>query len=338
MLALALALAGERASAAEPPRSVVLVRPGRAAPVVREAALRAHAELEAAGFHVTIAESEASPPATAELEAAATAAGATAALAIFSTPGGPAAEVWIQRPTGHEAMLGRVDARGAPPGAAPSALAIRALELLRASLLELDAGHLAAAAPATPTPAPPRSPPTLPPAPAPLAGLTLGGGAAIVASPGGAPATLAPLVRVALGAASGLLARVTFAGPATEGKMTSSRGAVGVTQEVVALDAAYAPRVEGLPVVPIASVGAAGYHVTATRTPTPHEEVTDDSWLLAIDAGVGLGVELHEHLVLIGDVHAIVAEPRAVITVGQERLGSAGRPSIFTSGSLVARF
>lgn len=95
--------------------------------------LRVVAELEALGLRAVIVDPAAAPPSRASLEAFARKAGAVAAIRAVPSEGG--VEVWIaDRVTGKTVLRQLAIEGGAPDPSA--ALAIRAVELLRASLLE----------------------------------------------------------------------------------------------------------------------------------------------------------------------------------------------------------
>ncbi|WP_437275216.1 hypothetical protein WME90_28685 [Sorangium sp. So ce375] len=96
--------------------------------------LRVIAEIESLGFRAELLDPAAAPASRASLEASARAVGAIAAIRAVPTERG--VEVWItDRVTGKTVLREMVDDGGTPDRDA--ALALRAVELLRASLLEV---------------------------------------------------------------------------------------------------------------------------------------------------------------------------------------------------------
>ncbi|WP_044985900.1 hypothetical protein [Sorangium cellulosum] len=357
-LLLAPALAPARAAAAPPAPSqqaaaaasrVVIVEADADDPLVREAATRLRAELGAAGFEVVRVPRGREADARAALERAAQDEGAFAAAAIFRSRAGATADLWIVDRVTQKTVVRTVEVSGA---AAPSVMAVRAVELLQASLLEASllssrappegaAGGERAAVPedvrrwmapvrrragADPAPAAER--------PGMLAGFGVQAGLAALLSAGGIGPALGPALRLSYGAGAGggalpagLAARLTFAGPAIGPALEGALGAVSVRQEMALLEAVWAPET-GAAFSPVLSAGVGGVHLFIAGDPLPPlRSATGEVWSIAASLGGGAGLRLTDRAALLLDVHAIFAEPRAVVTLGGERLGTAGRPT-----------
>ncbi|XXT23275.1 hypothetical protein WME94_17210 [Sorangium sp. So ce429] len=358
---LAPALAPARAAAAPPAPSqeaaaaasrVAIVEADADDPLVREAATRLRAELGAAGFEVVSV-----PPARdgdardvrAALERAARDEGAFAAAAIFRSRAGATADLWIVDRVTQKTVVRTVEVAGA---AAPSVMAVRAVELLQASLLEANLlasrpppGGAAADSVAVPDDvrrwmAPVRRQAAADPAaerPGMLAGIGVEAGLAALQSTGGIGPALGPALRLSYGGGAagggvlpaGLAARLTFAGPTLAPALGDARalGTVSVRQEVALLEAVWALETGGA-VSPVLSAGVGGFHLFVSGDPLPPlRSATGEVWSVAAALGAGAGLRVTERAALLLDAHAIFAEPRAVVTLGGERLGSAGRPT-----------
>lgn len=359
LLLLAPALAPAPAAAA-PPREaaaaasrVALVEADADDPLVREAATRLKAELGAAGFEVVVVPRAGDGDVRAALERAAHDEGAFAAAAIFRSRAGAAADLWIVDRVTQKTVVRTVEVAGA---AAPSVMAVRAVELLQASLLEAsllasrarpggaadDGGAIpddvrrwmapvrrrAAAAPAAERPGM-------------FAGLGVEAGLVALQSAGGVGPALGPALRLSYGGGAdgggadggggvlpaGLAARLTFAGPTLGPALDGALGTVSVRQEMAFLEAVWALETGGA-VSPVLSAGLGGFHLFISGDPLPPlRSATGEVWSVAATLGAGAGLRLTDRAALLLDVHAIVAEPRAVVTLGGERLGAAGRPT-----------
>ncbi|AUX31427.1 MULTISPECIES: hypothetical protein [Sorangium] len=355
-LLLAPALAPARAAAAPPAPSqgaaaaasrVVIVEADADDPLVREAATRLRAELGAAGFEVVRVPGRREGDARAALERAALDEGAFAAAAIFRSGAGATADLWIVDRVTQKTVVRTVEVSGA---AAPSVMAVRAVELLQASLLEASllssrappegaAGGARAAVPEDVQRwmAPVRRQAGAEPAaerPGLLAGFGVEAGLAALLGAGGIGPALGPALRLSYGAGggggalpAGLAARLTFAGPALGPALEGALGAVSVRQEMALLEAVWAPET-GAAISPVLSAGVGAVHLFIAGDPLPPlRSATGEVWSIAASLGGGAGLRLTDRAALLLDAHAIFAEPRAVVTLGGERLGTAGRPT-----------
>lgn len=354
---LASAPAAARADAAPPgapsqkaeaaASRVVIVEAGVDDALVLEAATRLRAELGAAGFEVVrvVRAPEGDP--RAGLERAAKEAGAFAAATIVRSRTGATADLWIVDRVTQKTVVRAVEAAGA---SAPSVMAVRAVELLQASLLEASlqepprraAEGGSAAVPddvqrwmapvrrraAGMTPPPGRA--------GVLAGVGVEAGFAALLSVDGIGPALGPALRLSYGVGAdghggalpaGLAARLTFAGPTLGPTLEGELGTVSVRQEMAFLEAVWALDTGGA-LSPVLSAGVGGIHLFVSGDPLPPlRSATGDVWSVAAALGGGAGLRLTDRATLLVDVHAIFAEPRAVVTLGGERLGTAGRPT-----------
>ncbi|WP_438010087.1 hypothetical protein WME89_16360 [Sorangium sp. So ce321] len=358
-LLLAAALAPAQAAAAPPAPSqepaaaasrVAIVEADADDPLVREAATRLRAELGAAGFEVVSvpkARDGDMRDVRAALERAARDEGAFAAAAIFRSRAGATADLWIVDRVTQKTVVRTVEVAGA---AAPSVMAVRAVELLQASLLEANLlasrpppGGAAADSVAVPDDvrrwmAPVRRQAAADPAaerPGLLAGIGVEAGLTALQSAGGIGPALGPALRLSYGGGAagggvlpaGLAARLTFAGPTLAPALEGALGTVSVRQEMALLEAVWALETGGA-VSPVLSAGVGGFHLFVSGDPRPPlRSATGEVWSVAAALGAGAGLRVTERAALLLDAHAIFAEPRAVVTLGGERLGTAGRPT-----------
>lgn len=206
----AAALLGAATASGAPPRRIAVVRPAHPGPILGEAVLRLQAELLSAGFTVILVDAE-----------PASAAGVAATITLVATGHGAVADVAIADEASHATVVRRVDSGATAESSQPAALAIRAVELLRGGLLpaRLSTPRVAAAPPPDravpaedwdlPVPARRRPPPSRPL----LRGATVEAGLTAIYGLGGDGGRLAPTLRFAYGAGTGLAGRLTLLGP-----------------------------------------------------------------------------------------------------------------------------
>jgi hypothetical protein len=157
---------------------VRVVRPDKRDELAYEATRRLEAELRAAGFSVVEVERKSSDDPRASVEA--NPKDGFAAIAIVTTDKGAVADVWVADRVTQKTVVRRIDVARSSSATAPSDLAVRSVELLRASLLEVwtadkkaslptdVARFLDLAAPSqAPSPTPPLQPAPIVPIPAP---------------------------------------------------------------------------------------------------------------------------------------------------------------------------
>lgn len=315
---------------------VVLLEPSAAEGALRDALTRTRAELAAEGFEVVVRPLPEGADTRHTLEVAAQETDAEAAIAIASIAGG--AEVWVTDRITGKTLVRTVDVGDQPDNERPRALAIRAVELLRASLVE------AVALP------PPRDAPPPKPLPrdlrdfvAPEAGPLEGVGAqlsvGLLTGFGGIGPAGGPALRLSYGLDTGLFARVAWAGPAFGTSIDGPLGSASVREEMLTLDIGFAPEVAWAGFAPMVWLGGGFHHLAARGELAPgFVGQTDDVWSAAITGGAGMGYRLTPRVMLLLDAEAIIALPRPVVTMAGEPVGSTGRPSLLATFGVVVRF
>jgi hypothetical protein len=285
------------------PSRVTVVREGPNDAIARETATRLEAELRAAGYEVTVVDT----PEPVEPETA------PATVTIVAHDGTSMPEVWVAS----GAARRRVEIARGPESSTPAALAIRAVELLRASLLE-----------------PIRSPVTTPPAPPSLDGVPVAAsdtsraprgegralfegvglevGLAGIYGLGGTGGRLAPTFRASYGSRMGLAGRVTLIGP------TSS-------DQLMIAELAYAFDRWWRLIAPVLSVGGGAMHTHLDDTVTPrHPHLDTEAWAAVVSANAGVSVRAARTIAVLVDGHGLLAVPTRGAVVGMEPVS--GRP------------
>jgi hypothetical protein len=351
------------------PSRVVILRAAGDDEVLAEAATRLQAELRAAGFEVVLMDpaalgepGPARPAGTPagsggdlreRMDRAAQGAGAFAAASLSRSAAGATVDLWIVDRVTKKMVVRSVTGAGA---SAPSVLAVRAVELLQASLLEASARRSD-----EPIPGDVErwiAPPPLPPAPALglLEGVTMAAGVALLQSADGIGPAVGPALRVSLGARRGpappdrtalspaspgapasFAGRLTVAGPALAPALAGEAGTVSVRQELALLELVYAFPARG-PLVPVLSAGAGAYHLHIAGAPDPPLRAAEgDVWAALAGAGAGVGLRLTERAALLADAQVLFTQPRPVVQLASEMLGTAGRPTFAGFLGLLAR-
>jgi hypothetical protein len=324
---------------------VVIVEPSDA--TLRDATSRLRGELAAAGFEVGDAPSDAADDAS-----------SIASIRLQRLPSG-AVEVSVSDQLTSKTVVRRI-ATGRRDRSA-RVIAIRALELLRASLLEIESPPPPPPDDVPPPPPLPRDPPpevlTLvrreSPGPSPskespavaapeprfIERFAIGAGAAMLASFDGLDPAVLPTVDGWIAVHRALAVRLTLAGPGFRGSLENAAGTAIVRQELARLELVYLPEIGPRWLAPMVSLGGGPYHlyVRGTATP-PYQSASDDVWAALFAAGLGLGARIGPHAAVVIDGHAIFTAPRAAVAIGNERVATAGAPSLLTSLQLVASF
>lgn len=332
---------------AEPSR-VAIALPRAQSALLREATTRLHAELTAAGFDVLeIAGDDGDARAAVEQpEAAST----FATVALRASTGKTAIDVWV-----HDRVTGKSVVRRIEVGTGADAsriVAIRAMELLRASLLEATAPPPRAREDATAPAAPPIAPPPpdvarwMAPAPEPVPSNalvpSLGIEAGVAVLHGFDGLNLAPMPSFRLWYAVGdrVSLRLAVAGPGYASDVSAPLGTAVVRQELAAIELAYAFALGPRWLVPVASVGAGGYHLHARGTPTSpgYRGASDDAWSALVDAGISAALRLSSHAAIVLDARALALVPRPVVSVAGNTAATAGRPSVLLGVGVLASF
>ncbi len=318
------------ATAAAPLR-IALVRPAHADAIVTEAATRIQAELLAAGFVVVLVDADPARDAAADAGSEVTAASsrASATVVIVRTGHGAAADVWVADRASHTTLVRRVDTAAAGEPFRPADLAIRALEILRAGLLE---AHTAA-----PTARKAEAPPDpqdltdagafeAPPAPAParrralLERFTAELGLTAIYGLGGASGRLAPTLRFAYGARTGIAARLTVMGPTS-------------TDQVELIELAYGGGASLRVIAPVVSLGAGGCHTHLDDTTSRLlPALRTEAWAGTFAASAGIAARATDRAAFVVDAHALLVVPGPGAIVGT--LPAAGKAQMLVSASL----
>lgn len=322
LLVLGLALFSSPAQA-ERSRVVVLRRPA-ASSAVQDAIRRTEAELAAEGFTVVAEEAPTEGDLRQTLAAAARSANAVAAIAVIPDEGGATADVWVSDRVTDKTVIRTLRVDGLPASERPRALAIRAVELLRASFVEVTVPELEG-----PEDVPPDVRRWLRPPRGPLDGFAVQIGVGMLTSFDGIGPAGAPSVRLSWVTDIGLGARLSWLGPAFGPRPGNTAGSALVRQELATAELVYAPNVDWVGFTPIVWAGGGLYHLHANGDVLgPRVGVSDEVWAAAITAGAGMGYRLTDSITAFVDASAVVTMPRAVVTLFGEPLGRAGRPSL----------
>lgn len=346
--ALVLALVAEREARAERTR-VALAEPATPDNVMAEVATRVRAELTAAGFDVVVVPLEPGADPRASVESALGEPRPIATLAIMRLENRPAVDVWVSDRITDKTLVKRLDLGQRADAEITAALAIHAVELLRASLLETRAKPIAApneskvqASAAPPVPkdvanwvgdaiqGEPRKPLFEPP--------TVAISAAVLHSFTEVGPAAAPEVRVSIGSSNGLAGRFTFVGPAFGANVHGASGVAAVRQELAMVEIVYAPSRRWL--LPVVSAGLGGYHLHAsgvTAAPNLHTEA-NDVWAGLADLGVGLAARLGSSAAALLEVHSFFTGPAALVGIYPETIGPGNGPTFVASLGLQSAF
>jgi len=201
-------------------------------------------------------------------------------------------------------------------------------------------------------------PPSTPPQTALLEGVAMEAGLTLLQSADGVGPAASPFLRLSIGtrtrtrtrtridprlperddAGAGVLAgRLTLAGPTFAPALSGSAGSISVRQELAAFELVYAPTATAT-LVPLFSAGAGAYHLHAVGDPRPpFQSASGDVWALVVGAGAGLGLRINDRAAALLDLQMLLTQPRPVIQLAGETLGSAGRPTFAGFLGLVAR-
>ncbi len=321
------ALAGSR---------VVLLEPTDSDGPLRDALARTRAELSAEGFEVVVRPLPRGVSTREALQDAAAASDAEAAISIESITGG--ADVWVTDRVTGKTLVRTVDVSDLPAAEKPRALAIRAVELLRASLVEAVAlPPPEGGPPPKPLPAPLRA--FVEPEAGPLEGVAAQLSVALLTGFDGVGPAGGPALRLSYGLDLGLFLRVAWAGPAFGMEVEGPIGAAVVREEMLTLDVGYAPKVDWAGFTPLVWVGGGAHHLAARgELAAGFVAQSDDVWSAALAGGAGLGYRLTPRVMLLLDSEALVALPRPVITMRGERVATTGRPSLLSTFGVAVRF
>jgi hypothetical protein len=290
-------------------------------------------ELQAAGFEVVMLQDPASS--APELEALAEKHQSIAAILFDRPAGSVAASVWVT-----DRMTGKTLLRAVRPekvsAEAPSIIALRAVELLRASLLELNEAH----PPRGTVPAPPSvrawikpsaEAPSPPPASRPQPwGLSVG--PTVLGSPGGMPAGLAPAVSFLWRPAATMTGELRWEGPFL-GTVESELGTATVSQKLLTFRARWEPWAGRWMVSPWGALGLGGHHLGSRgNADSPYVGRTDGAYTLVALAGLGARIHIARGFSVVPELDVIAAANRPVLHLSDRTAVYAGRP--WVSGTI----
>ena len=338
---------------------VAIVKPREARD--QEAIVRLEAELRAGGFEVTVLTAQRGMAPREQVESVQLDPPPFAIIAITRTATGAAADVWVADRLSKKTVVRRLE----PSSEQPGAMAIRAIELLRASLLEVEADpeaklpddvarwmraddaqpppppqpQLVPLTPPAPVPqvlVPPPSlqrppPPSFapPPSPEPVVGYD---SATVSIAPGllvGAliDVAFAPTIRTSVPLPLHFFLRATLLGTVVDNTLEAEAGTASVRQDLMLAEVG---RGFGEPddlFVPLLSLGVGAYHLGARgRAEPPFDSLGGDAWSFAMTAGGGLTLRLADPLALILEAHMVIVLPRVSVKIGEETLGPHGLP------------
>jgi hypothetical protein len=370
-LLVAAVLCTLAAHARAAPSRVALVRQAAPSADIAEAATRVSAELRAAGFEVIVLEARGAD-ARAQVAGARLEPQPFAIVALVATERGAAADVWLDPSLAGDVASRRVEVDDTSAGTA-SALAIRAVELLRAALLEEtakprpapvpeDVARWLAAAPGAAQSAVaaakvrPKRPATAPPpasaAASPAAGLaapvqaaarrtpllgttTLEGGIGWLHGFGSFGAAFAPSLRLTLPVAANTALRASLLAPAVTGDVKATAGSAGLRQELALVEVTRA--LDEGPVVPLLSAGLGGYHLLAVGRPeSGYRADAVHAWAVALAAGGGAALRVTRNAALLLDARAVVLLPEPLVYIGDIEAARAGVPMLLVSLGVLA--
>jgi hypothetical protein len=316
---------------------VVLLRADAEQPFVQQGNTLLAAELEAAGFEVTMRPRDPAGDVRRDIEAASAALQPVATFAILPLADGATVELWLEDRVTGKLVIRRISVDRSREVAGD--LAVRAMELLRGSLLEVAVVE----------------PPRAPAAPAPetvdrfisaaadrprafSGGVGVDLGAAAIAS-ADLPASLAPALRLSWGAAGGGFARLTLAGLGAARTLARPEGTASVRQDLALVDGALAFRREAR-VQPFVAAGAGLHrlHFSGVGASPLFPDGTGRTLAAAIHAGGGAATRLGRRVALVAEAGALVIAPRTRVVIAGTEAGRAGGLALLATLGLLATF
>lgn len=324
-----LAVAGLCSAA---PRVAIVLRPSAAADATGFE-VQLGSELRAAGFEVVMVSAVATTPQ--ELEALAEKSQSVAAISIEQPPGGVTASVWVT-----ERMTGKTLLRSVRPEKispeAPSIVALRAVELLRASLLELNENHPPRGS--MPVPASvrawiapePKSRPVSPDSRPLLWGVAMG--ATLLGAPGGVPASVGPALGFLWHPDAIWTGELRWEGPYF-GTVQSDIGSSSVSQEMLTLRIRLEPWGGQSTFSPWVAVGMGGHHLGSHgRAASPYSGRTEGGYTAVALAALGMRARAGRGFYVVPEFNVAVAATRPVVHFADRSAVHTGRP--WLSGTL----
>lgn len=336
---IALLLVGT--SHAELSYRVVLLRPPVTDAVTSDALARVRGELTAAGFEVSMLDQDPALEVRPALETVGRELEPIAAFAIVRAATSNTAEIWVcDRMAGKSVIQSvRLDADGTQGESSPSAvLAVHAVELLKASLAQYwlasqrravrpladtGTGGPGAAAPATYV----------------TAGIGVEAAVGLLENVGAVGPVWQPVVRVSYGGAGGWAGRFSVAGLGTDAALRERDGSAQIQQMFGVLELLRSFRA-GTRAQPFVSVGAGPYRlrVVGTGGGPNFDGSSADAWSVLGVVGGGVVVPVVSRIAFVVDVQVGLTLPDNLIRLNGIEAGRTGRPSLFASAGVRARF
>jgi hypothetical protein len=337
-LVLLLLLDGLVASAESVPaaETVIVLQPRTTSPAIRRSLARIRDELSADRFHVILADLGTASDPAAVIETAGRDQGGDTVLALFGDPATGQAELCVVRRAVRHAAVRQATVAVEDPERMPEALAMRALELLRATALELSiAVENVPLTEGTPERvlevAVPPSPLT---SAAEASILSVDMGLGLWNSIEGPPPAVTPVGRLGLRLSERTLARVSVVGLGSRPRVQSAYGSATLSQNMAVLEFVAVPSRTNR-IRPTLSLGAGVLYVAVDGTGTaPYEGRAPQQWTAAFDGGVGVAFALGSHLALVTELHALLASPRPVVRFVDTRVATVGYPSLLLTLAL----
>ena len=308
---------------------VVLDSPGASA-LARQCVTRVREELTAGGFDVSTLDPGPGRDPVSTATVMERQEGATAVVALVGDPGQPGAELWILDRVGTSPEVRRLTVPTDDAERTPEVLAIRTMEVLKASALKRLIESTQRPRPPGPATAAVASPIVR------TRRFGVEAGISVLDNVGGPGPAAVPLVRGRAWLGDSLFARFTLAGLGSHPRVEAPTGSASVAQSfgLVELAVAVRPRRRFRPVL---SVGAgAVYDQSDGEAVWPYQGLRQARWALALDAGIGLLVQVGDGLSFAFEVHALVSAPHSTVRFSDVEAARLGFPFLLASLTMVA--
>jgi hypothetical protein len=335
---LATVLAGSAtANASSPPPAaasrglVVVLSPESEDEVTRNAMARIRGELAAAPFSVVSQPIDGHAELMVQVETAGQHLAPVAAFAIVRDPGDSPSgvAVWVSNRITRTTTVHRVAVRAGDIDGAAAALAIEAVELVRASMAGL-------------WPSEKRTPDADEGGPVAVAArrLALAIGVGAIAALEDAPLFFAPTLGVAVSPAGPIGLRLSAFGLGPGADVSGPGGSVARLQRAALSLGALGLFREGRIVQPMVSLagGVHYFHVQGAGAMVDSAEHALTAWSALLTAGAGCAFALGSHIALTAELDALLTWPTQIVEVAGAVVARFERPSLFAHGGLLARF
>lgn len=322
--------AGAAWPAPPPSRGIVVLDSPEASALARQCVTRVREELTAGGFDVSTLDPGPGRDPVSTATVMERQEGATAVVALVGDPGQPGAELWILDRVGTSPEVRRLPVPTDDAERSPEVLAIRTMEVLKASALKRLIESTERPRPPGPATAAVASPIVR------TRQFGVEAGISVLDNVGGPGPAAVPLVRGRAWLGDSLFARFTLAGLGSHPRVDAPTGSASVAQSfgLVELALAARPRRRFRPVL---SVGAgAVYDQSDGEAVWPYQGLRQARWALALDAGIGLLVQVGDGLSFAFEVHALVSAPHSTVRFSDVEAARLGFPFLLASLTMVA--